>query len=110
MTWWAYSLLSNVAIMVSEYLHRSVPAGSPWIELLPKVGLVYIVAQFCLFKSYSGAPNWFTAWMVFSIGNSLMRVVAVHLFANGEVTSWSNVSMGIAVMMAGAFLLKEGLK
>ena len=104
------SLFANVAIMVSEYLHRSVPAGTAWIEILPKVAPVYIVAQYFLFKTFSGAPHWFTAWMVFTLGNSLMRVIAVQTFAPGEVTNWTSVSLGIVVMTGGAFLLKEGLK
>lgn len=105
-----FSVLANLAIICSEYLHRSVPAGTPWIKIIPYVLPFYAIAQYSLFKSYSAAPHWFTAWMVFSVGNSLMRIVAVKTFAPGEVTSWTHVVLGVTGMLCGAWMLKEGLK
>jgi hypothetical protein len=111
MPWWVASLLANVAIMGTEYVHRSVPAGTPWTAiLLPWAAPLYAVAQYCLFKSYSGAPNWFVAWMMFAVANSVMRILVVHFTANEEVTNWWCVSLGVSTIMAGSFWVKAGLR
>ncbi len=108
LSWWVYSLLSNVAIIATEYFNRSAPGG--WVTVLPQTALLIVLAQYCLFRTFNGAPHWFTAWMVFVIGNTLMRVVAVQALASSEVTSWTYTSLGIMVMVSGAFLVKEGLR
>lgn len=112
MSWWISSLLSNVVIIYSEYIHRSVPAGTSWFMILSTtpVLLLYILGQFFLFKSFSGAPHWLTASVVFSLGNAGIRIVAVHGMAGHEVTSWARVLIGTAAMLGGAIYLKGGLR
>lgn len=109
-TWWAASLLANAAILVTEYLHRSVPVGTSWLEILPRALPFYVLAQFFLFRSFSGAPHWFTASVVFSLGNAAMRILAVYGVAGHEVSSWARVLAGTAIMLSGAILLKGGLR
>ena len=110
MTWWVASLLSNAVIMVTEYLHRSVPAGTPWKVIFWKALPFYVLAQFFLFKSFSGAPHWFTASVVFSLGNAAFRIATVYGTAGHEVINWNRVVVGSAVMVVGALVLKGGLK
>lgn len=107
--WWVCSILSNVAIITVEYLNRYSGGGS-WLMALRFTWPLIILAQWCLWRSWSTAPHWLSAWMVFTIGNSLVRVLAVGVFGAGEVAAWWRVLTGITVMMAGSFLLKGGLK
>lgn len=108
MTWWMASLLSNVAIIMVEYINRTATGG--FISVLPKTFLLIILAQFCLFRAFNGAPHWMIAWVVFAVGNSLMRVVSVNFMAGHEVANWYYTGGGCAVMMAGAYLVKSGMR
>ena len=107
--WWACSLLSNAAIIGVEYLNRYSGGGS-WLAALRFTWPLIILAQWCLWRSWSAAPHWLTAWMVFTVGNSVVRVLAVGIFGAGEVAAWHRVVLGIATMMAGSFILKGGLR
>lgn len=104
--WYLASLIANVAIIATEYLNRNATGG--WTSVLPQTAPLIIVAQWCLFLAFNGAPHWLMAWAVFTIGNSLMRVATVGLTA-GEIASYPHVLLGIVIMVGGAFLLKEGL-
>lgn len=108
MPWWMASLISNAAIIVVEYLNRNTPGG--WLAVLPRTAPLIVVAQWALYTAWHGAPTWMHAWVVFTLGNSCMRIAAVHAFAGHEVTSWPHAGLGILVITAGAFLVKEGLR
>ena len=105
--WWVASIISNVAIIFIEYVNRSTDGGI--IAALPKTFLPIVLAQVCLFYTFNGAPHWLAAWAFFVVGNSIMRVGAVYYFGDA-VSSWAHVMLGITVMLAGSFLLKEGLR
>lgn len=108
MPWFVASMLSNVCIILVEYINRGAD-GNFW-QTLPYTGLPILLAQWCLFQAWNGAPHWMTAWVVFVIGNSIMRVVAVQLGAVDEIGHWPHVLLGITVMLAGSLLVKEGLR
>ena len=108
MPWYAASLVANVCIILVEFINRGA-VGNFW-QTLPYTGLPILVAQWCLFTSWSGAPHWMAAWVMFVIGNSIMRVVAVHAFAGHEVGSWWFTTGGILVILCGSLLVKEGLQ
>jgi hypothetical protein len=101
-------MLSNVCIIFVEYVNRGA-TGTFW-QTLPYIGLPILAAQWCLFQSWNGAPHWMLAWVVFVIGNSIMRVIAVYLGAGDEISQWPHVLLGVTVMLAGALLVKEGLQ
>lgn len=111
MTWWVASLFSNVVIITIEYLHRQVPAGTTWLQLItaqPHMVMLYLGAQALLFYAFSGAPHWMVAWLVFVMGNSTMRVAAVY--ATGQpIGSWPLVLAGVAGVLASSYVLKQGL-
>lgn len=106
--WIVASLVSNAAIIATEYLNRT--ATGTWATVLPKTFPLIVIAQYCLFKAFNGAPHWLIAWGVFTIGNSVMRIGAVATFVPGEVTSWARAIIGVGIMMVGALLIKSGLK
>jgi hypothetical protein len=105
--WWVASLISNVAIIFTEYQNRTVEGN--WLDALPITIVPIVVAQWCLFHSFNGAPHWMIAWATFTVANSIIRVAAVY-FYGGEVDSISHVILGCVVMIGGAFLMKEGLR
>lgn len=107
-SWILYSLAANGCIMMVEYLNRG--ARGPWISVLPYTIAFIVVAQYCLFRSFNGASHWLLASAMFSIGNSLARIVVVRFFAGGEIGNWWLVNLGIGAMLAGSFLVKGGLK
>lgn len=94
--------------MAVEYINRVTPGG--WHNALPKTVLFIFVAQWALYHAWSQAPHWFSAWIVFSLGNTVMRIVAVQLGASDEVTHWSYVLAGITLMVGGSLLVKMGLR
>lgn len=107
MAWWVASLISNAAIIATEYLNRH--HDGSWLEVLPKTLPLIILAQFCLFRAFNGAPHWMIAWAFFTVGNSFMRVGAVYLLAGQGVASWPNVGVGVSIMILGGFVIKRGL-
>jgi hypothetical protein len=106
MPWWIYSLVSNVAIIATEYTNR-VATGN-WLSVLPTTIPMIIIAQYCLFRTFNDAPHWFIAWGVFTVGNSVARVMGVGFFGE-SVANWPLAMAAIGVMMAGALLLKRAL-
>lgn len=106
MTWWVASLISNACIMVVEYLNRH--ATGTFVEELPRSGPFIILAQYCLFRSFNGAPHWMVAWLVFALGNNIMRVALVH--ATGQpIGNWWMILLGIVGMIASSYAMKLGL-
>lgn len=108
MPWYLACVAANAAIIATEYINRITPGG--WQNALPKTVLLIVFAQWCLYVAWNGAPHWFSAWVVFSVGNSIMRVVAVQLGAGHEVVSWGHALAGIALMVGGALVVKMGLR
>lgn len=107
MTWVLASLLANLCIQVVEYLNHT--ADGSWLAVLPRTVPFIVLAQWGLFNSYSGAPSLFAAWVVFTVGNSVMRVVMVSTLLGGQVGSWPLVVAGVSGMIACAFAIKQGL-
>lgn len=106
--WYVACMIANAGIMAVEYINRITPGG--WHNALPKTLIFIVIAQWSLYHAWVHAPHWFSAWIVFTIGNSLMRILAVQLGASHEVVSWGHAIAGIAIMMAGALLVKMGLR
>ncbi len=106
--WWVASIISNLAIITTEYLNRTATGG--FLSVLPKTFWLIVIAQVCLFRSFNGAPHWMIAWVVFALGNSLMRVTTVRTFSGHEIGNWWYASSGVAVMLLGALLVKQGMK
>lgn len=106
--WWAASLLANACIMGVEYFNHAGGFGS-WGQTLIRTAPLIIVAQWGLYHSFSGATHWLMAWAFFSIGNAIMRVAAVTLLQGNQIGSLAHVMIGVAVMILGSLVLKEGL-
>lgn len=107
MPFWVASLVSNACIMVVEYTNRYGDYGSYPATLLRTAPFI-IVAQWGLYEAWRGAPSWFIAWIVFSIGNSLMRIVAVYVFEHQGVGNWWLTTLGVGLMVAASYAIKRG--
>lgn len=103
--WWAVLPVANVCIMFVEYFNRR--GGESWLRTLPYTIIPIVIAQWALFVGWRGAPKMLMAWIVFTVGNSIARVVVSSVMA-GEGFDW-RTPLGVAVMMFGSFLVKEGL-
>lgn len=108
MPWWIASVIANAAIIATEHLNRH--ADGSWLSVLPQTLPLIIIAQWCLFYSFNSAPHWLIAWMVFSVGNSIMRVAAVSLFSTDAVGSWPLVCLAVGIMLSASLVLKTGLR
>lgn len=106
MTWVLYSLLANACIMWVEYANRHL-AGDTFMTALKFTLLPIIVAQFGLYKAFNGAPHLLAAWLVFSIGNTAMRLGMVHFLTREGFAWWG--TLGAAGMIASAWVVKEAL-
>lgn len=106
--WWAWSLVSNVAIIATEYINR----GSPTIgDALPRTIPLIALAQVGLYYTWSGASSWYVAWVWFAVWNTTIRAGWVASTAYGdEVGNWQVLLLGVAIVFAGAFTVKMGLK
>ncbi len=108
MTWWVASIVSNVAIIAIEYLNRTRDFES-FLHALPYTGVLIVIAQWALFQNWSGAPHWLMAWVVFAVGNAVMRTAVVGITGTDGIGDWSMVLIGTATMLAGSLVLKQGL-
>lgn len=104
--WVFWSLVSNAAIMAVEYLNRY-HSSDGWLHTLQWTALPIILAQFGLYKAWSGAPHFLAAWLVFTLGNSAMRLSLVHWGTEESFAWWGTV--GVALMLGGAYVVKEAL-
>ena len=107
MNWIVYSILANISIAYVEYINHA--ADKPtWLQALPYTAVPIIIAQYALYRAFSGASSMFLAWAVFTVGNSLMRVVSVKYMVNQPVNIYH--ICGIVGMLASAYVVKLGGK
>jgi hypothetical protein len=96
--------MANAAIIAVEYLNRTQPSlGDAMLRSWPLI----VVAQVGLYFTWHHAPHMMVAWMVFSVGNSLMRLAVVGGVL-GEPMKLGWVALGIGLMFAGSFAIKQG--
>lgn len=105
MSWWAWAFVANAAIMVIEYLNRTAGFATPLHAFRVTLPMI-LVGQVGLFYCWRDAPQMLQAWMVFTLGNCVLRLASVT-WAVGEVPSFTTLA-GVALMMAGGALVKAG--
>ena len=103
--WWVASIIANFTIMTIEYLNRS-GGYATWREALVHTGPFIIVAQWGLFYAFRDAPTFMMAWMVFTVGNSMLRLGNAH-FLVGEPLNWKIIT-GVGLMLLASYFLKIG--
>jgi hypothetical protein len=96
--------MANAAIIAVECLNRTQPSlGDAMLRTWPLI----VVAQVGLYFTWHHAPHMMMAWVVFSVGNSIMRVVATGSIL-GEPMKLGWIALGIGLMFAGSFAIKQG--
>lgn len=102
-------MISNVAIIYVEFVNRTSPGS--WIDALPRTAIPIILAQWCLWRAFSGAPHWMLGWAFFTVGNAVMRCGAIALIGTeaDQVGNWWIVTAGVAGMILCSFIVKRGL-
>lgn len=106
--WWVYSIAANVAIIAIEYINHSAGGAATWGVVLRRTWHLIIVAQFGLFKAWSGAPTILTAWVVFYIGNCLARLTLARFLFDRQVADWPVTLVGVGLITLGALAVKYG--
>ena len=104
MPWWMSSILANALIMLIEYLNRTGNYAN-FFEAAKYTGLPIILAQWCLWGAWSGAPSLMVAWGFFFGGNVLIRYCMT--FYIGETPNLM-VTVGTLVACAGVAMIKWG--
>jgi hypothetical protein len=98
-----------MAIMGVEYFNHAGDYGS-WSRTLLRTGPLIVVAQWALYRSFSGAEHWLLAAAVFTLGNAGFRLISASVLTAGQIGSWPQVLAGSAAMVVGALILKGGLR
>lgn len=104
--WVFASLMANASIMAVEYLNRWNLSPS-FLGTLRYTLPFIVLGQFGLWYSWRHAPHLLAAWLVFTIGNSAMRLTMVALVQREGFAWWGVV--GVALMIGGALVVKEAL-
>ena len=104
-SWWAASLIANVAIQRTEYLNR-MSGAEHFLSQLPQTWWLILIAQWGLFNSWSGAPSLMIAWAWFTCVNNLVRLGSAQ-WALGESPN-AYVILGTGMMFAAAWIVKMG--
>lgn len=100
--WWVVSLASNAAIIRTEYLNRTAPS---FPAALVNTWPLILFAQACLFYSYNRAPSLLIAWVVFTTGNSAMRLIMARFFLDEPFRpAWALAAASL--MIAGSYCIK----
>ena len=102
MPYWVYLAIANAAIMVIEYFYRTGQFGSFW-QALPIIILPILVGQWGLYNGFQLAPSIFTAGIVFTIVNQLLRI-GNALILGETVTAYQVV--GVLLMVCASFIVK----
>jgi hypothetical protein len=106
-TWWVASIVANVTIGGIEFLNRTSAATTYWRQLALTAPLI-LVAQWGLWRAYKDAPSFMFAWIFFSVGNSLVRVLSAQ-YAVKEAPSTLTL-LGVALMLAASYFIKIGAR
>lgn len=105
--WWTYGLIANLAIARIEYVNVSAGAGASWVATLPSTALWIVLAQWALFRSFSGAPGGLlVAWAAFALGNSAVRL-ACQAWMHGAIPAL-HAWLGVGLVVLGTFVIKFG--
>lgn len=106
--WILYCVLSASAIQGIEYLNRTSATSTGFFSQLIVTGPLILLAQWALFETWRGAPHALGAWLAFTLLNTVLRLTVVR-FALGEPFQWWGL-LGVAGMMASAWVVKESLR
>jgi hypothetical protein len=103
--WFLAGILANVAIQGVEYLNRTLPG--PWLSTLRYTLPLIVIGQFGLWYSWKHAPALLIAWLTFTLGNNILRLLMVK-YLTGEGFAWWAI-VGCAMMVGGAWICKEAI-
>lgn len=102
MHWILWLCLSNIMIMLLEYLYR---AGhySSFLNALPYIIIPVLISQCGLFYGFRGASSIFIAGATFTLINVLLRVVNSYILHEPPNNyNW----LGLVLLIVSIFLLK----
>ena len=103
--WIVSSLFANLCVMYLEYTFRTLsPIGASWQYL--KIALIVAAMQWTWWLTLHYGPGLMTTWAVFTLGNSLLRVISAYWLVKEPPSLM--ILGGVVTMFLGALLIKEG--
>ena len=101
--WILSSIGANLCIAFLEYTYRTNEIGP---ALLVKIAPWIILSQFCLWYTWRAGPGLMLAWVVFFLGNTVLRILNAHYMLGEPINgaSWT----ALALIVAGAFVMHYG--
>ncbi len=103
--WWAASLVANGFIFRIEMLNR-ISKAETFIDQLGLIWWMILIAQWGLFRAWSGAPSFMLAWAWFTSMNLLLRVISTHYFVGEPMNLY--VWVGTSLIFGGMIVVKAG--
>lgn len=103
--WWVASLVANGSIAWIEYMNRA-GGYANFRETLWHTGPIILLAQWGLYRAWSGAPSFMFAWAFFSAINLVLRLASNHFLVAEplSIRGWA----GVTFMFVGAYMVKTG--
>ena len=102
MPWFVGGIVANVAIAIVEYYNRRLGLG--FIGTLPYTFVFIVIGQWGLHHQWSKAPDFMVAWIFFTLGNNVLRLLSSY-FAVGEPANWKQILL-TGVMFGCAYGMK----
>lgn len=102
MPWWAWMIVANIAVAITERIYRTGAFDTFW-QGLPCLAIPILVAQAGLFYGFRGASSLFVAGVFFTIVNVAFRVV--NSYTIGEALNWYGWA-GVGCLVASAVLFR----
>jgi len=101
--WILSSIAANLCIAVLEYIYRtnSLSAGLA-LKIVPLV----IFMQLMLWHTWRAGPSLMLAWGVFTLGNTVLRVVNTHFMICEPMNT--STWLALTLIMTGVFVMHYG--
>lgn len=77
MQWWMAGIIANICIAIVEYLNRK-GGFNGFLEALPYTIWFIFIAQWGLYTSWRHAPSMLIAWVWFTAGNNIIRLLSAY--------------------------------
>ena len=101
--WILSSITANLCIAVLEYIYRT---NSLSLGLALKLAPLIIFMQMMLWHTWRAGPGLMLAWMVFFLGNTVLRIINVHYMLGEPINGHTWMALGLVV--TGAIVMHSG--
>ena len=106
MPWWLGGIIANIGIAYIEMTNRT-STTETWLGTLQYTAIPIILTQWGLYFAWKNAPSMMTAWVFFTAGNSLARIITAYWIGEPPgIKTW----IAICMCLSAAVIMKFGGK